>query len=69
MWDTELKKLEYLVDDLLKACESLKRENAALRESQQALIAERAQLIEKHELARTKVEAMIQRMKAGGQQT
>ncbi len=68
MWDTELKKLEYLVDDLLKACEHLKRENAALRERQQTLIAERATLIEKNDMARVKVEAMIQRMKTLGRE-
>lgn len=63
MTDTELKKLEHLVDELVKACEHLKRENWLLREKQAALVTERAKLIEKNDMARIKVETMIQRLK------
>ena len=44
-------------------------ENRALRDQQANLIAERASLIEKSELARTRVEAMIGRLKAMEQGT
>ncbi|MDH3716239.1 MAG: TIGR02449 family protein, partial [Gammaproteobacteria bacterium] len=42
----------------------LKAENDSLRAQQQVLTTERAKLIEKNELARTRVEAMITRLKA-----
>jgi len=64
MSEQEVKKLEYLVGDLLQACEHLKQENMLLRERQNTLVAERARLIEKNELARTRVESMIVRLKA-----
>ena len=42
----------------------LKDENASLRARQESLVSERAELIEKTELARNRVEAMISRLKA-----
>ena len=60
----DIKKLEDRVDDLIKAVERLQQENKDLRESQTSLMTERSQLIEKTELARTRVEAMISRLKA-----
>lgn len=63
MSDVELKKLEHLVDELVKACVYLKQENWLLREKQAALVSERAKLIEKNDVARMKVESMIQRLK------
>lgn len=62
--DVELSALERRIDDLISAVERLRDENRSLRESHSALISERAQLIEKTELARTRVEAMIARLKA-----
>jgi cell division protein ZapB len=60
----ELQSLEARVDKLIDTCESLKEENRALRDQQANLVSERAALIEKSELARTRVEAMIARLKA-----
>lgn len=60
----ELKHLERRVDELLQRLNALKSENRSLRESQSALISERARLIEKNELARSRVEAMITRLRA-----
>lgn len=60
----DLKALEARIDELIHACEQLREENRALREQQQQLMAERAGLIEKSELARSRVEAMIARLKA-----
>ncbi len=64
MDDLDLKKLETRVDELIKAVERLQQENKTLRDSQTHLITERTDLIEKTEMARTKVEAMIKRLKA-----
>ena len=64
MEDTDLKILEHRVDELIQRLNAVKNENQSLRESQSALIAERARLIEKTELARTRVEGMISRLKA-----
>ena len=64
MEDFDLKRLETRVDDLIKAVERLQQENKTLRGSQTSLITERSQLIEKTELARSRVEDMIKRLKA-----
>ncbi len=64
MTELDIKKLEDRVDDLIKAVERLQQENKDLRENQSSLVTERSQLIEKTELARTRVEAMISRLKA-----
>jgi len=62
--DIELKKLETRVDDLLNTCDQLINENKSLRQQQETLISDRANLIEKNELARTRVESMITRLKS-----
>lgn len=64
MDELDLKKLETRVDDLIKAVERLQHENKTLRESQTNLMSERNQLIEKTELARSRVEAMIEKLRA-----
>jgi cell division protein ZapB len=56
--------LEQQVDALVEAYRQLSDENQALRNQQANLMAERATLIEKSELARSRVEAMIARLKA-----
>ncbi len=60
----DLKQLEAYVDELIVVCERLKKENQNLRKEQQAHIAERASLIEKHETASAKIEEMIERLKS-----
>lgn len=64
MEETDLKMLERRVDELIQRLNAVKSENQSLRESQSALVAERARLIEKTELARSRVEGMITRLKA-----
>jgi len=64
MEDIDLKKLETRVDDLIKTIDRLQSENKTLRNSQTSLQAERTRLLEKTELARTRVEAMIGKLKA-----
>ncbi len=60
----ELTALEQQVDELLNRLDQVKRENSSLRESQSTLMTERAQLVEKTEKARSRVEAIITRLKA-----
>jgi len=64
MEELDLKKLEGRVDDLIKTIDRLQSENKTLRDSHSSLQSERTRLIEKTELARTRVEAMIGRLKA-----
>ena len=58
------KTLEAKIDELNDLCSVLTRENRALRAQQQNWTTERAKLIEKNELAKSRVESMITRLKA-----
>lgn len=60
----ELASLEAQLDELIRSMDELREENRALRAQQDHLIVERATLIDKSELARSRVEAMIARLKA-----
>lgn len=62
--ELDLRKLEQQVEDLIRACAYLKDENKSLRTRQDTLVTERAALIEKTEQARSRVEAMITRLKS-----
>lgn len=50
-------------EKLIALCEQLKQENAGLRVNEKQWREERVHLIEKNEIARTKVEAMITRLR------
>ena len=52
------------VDQLLAVCARLQDENRNLRQSQETLTAERANLLSKNEQARSRIEAMIARLRA-----
>jgi len=62
--EVDLKALEIRVDELISACDFLKKENQTLKIKQENLVNERASLIEKTELARTRIESMISRLKS-----
>lgn len=64
MEELDLKTLEQRVDELIEAVTRLQSENRSLRAQQADLMSERARLIEKTELARSRVESMIARLKA-----
>ena len=64
MTTLNLSKLEARVDELIRAISDLSDENRALIDQQSNLMTERAALIEKSELARSRVESMIARLKA-----
>ncbi len=61
---TEIKQLESKIESLLLAYNSLKNENVLLKDKQETLVKEKARLLEKTALARTRVEAMISRLKS-----
>lgn len=63
MANTQLKALEKKIDELIALCQDLDRENQALKNDQAGWLRERQELIEKNETARTKVEAMIHRLR------
>ncbi|MCP5180902.1 MAG: TIGR02449 family protein [Pseudomonadales bacterium] len=56
--------LEKRVEELITLTDTLSRENRALKTQQMNWSTERARLIEKNELAKSRVEAMISRLKA-----
>jgi cell division protein ZapB len=64
MENAELHALATKLDVLIQQCEQLRAHNRLLRANEKAWREERAQLIEKNEMARVKVEAMISRLKA-----
>lgn len=60
----QLKLLEQRVEDLIRLCARLDQEIRALKNSERQLRDERAQLLRKNEDARSKVEAMIGRLRS-----
>ncbi|MCK5728615.1 MAG: TIGR02449 family protein [Methylococcales bacterium] len=60
----EMKNLEANIDELLKRYQFLKTENQSLKVKQESLVKEKAKLLAKTTLAKTKVESMITRLKA-----
>ena len=63
MADNQLKTLEQKIDELIALCSELNRENQALKADSAGWQRERQDLMDKNELARTKVEAMIDRLR------
>jgi cell division protein ZapB len=63
-FEDELKRLEKRLDELVQICKQLQTENQSLKQRQDSLAEERANLIQKNEQVRAKVEAMIGRLKA-----
>lgn len=69
MESQQFKILERKVSDLISLCDQLDRENRALKNAAQGWQQEREQLIQKTEIARSKVEAMIVRLRAMEQES
>ncbi len=61
---TELKDLEEKLDTLIEKYQSTEKENTTLKTKQNELVREKAKLLEKTTIARTRVEAMITRLKS-----
>ena len=60
----DLKSLAQQLEELLWLCGRLHDENRSLRTSQESLVQEKANLVSKNEQARSRVEAMISRLKS-----
>jgi cell division protein ZapB len=63
MAENQLKVLEQKIDELISLCSDLNRENQALKADSTSWQRERQALIDKNEVARNKVEAMISRLR------
>lgn len=63
-FEHELVRLEKRVDALVAVCDQLQDENRSLKQRQDVLTSERANLLQKNEQVRARVEAMIGRLKA-----
>lgn len=61
--DLELVRLEKRIEELLAAMDQLKEENRALHQRHESLANERAGLVSRNEQVRTRVEAMIGRLR------
>jgi cell division protein ZapB len=64
MLGNQIKDLENKIDELIALCEGLNRENSALKSEVTGWDDERKDLIDKNELARSKLETMIDRLRA-----
>ena len=60
----DIKALEERIDDLIGLCRRLREENEGLRHSQETLIEERTKLAEKNKMARSRLESIVDRLRA-----
>jgi len=63
-FESDLRRLEDRLDELVKICNQLQSENKSLKEKQETLSKERATMVQKNEEVRARVEAMIVRLKS-----
>jgi cell division protein ZapB len=63
-FEDELAALAHALDAALERLRRLTEENASLRRGREQMAGERAALIARNEQARTRVEAMIERLKS-----
>ncbi|MBZ2169125.1 MULTISPECIES: TIGR02449 family protein [Marinobacter] len=64
MEQSDVQALADKLDKLIEHCQKLEQDNAALRQLQDDWNRERAQLMQKNDLAKNKIEAMIGRLRA-----
>jgi cell division protein ZapB len=62
--DTELRRLEKRIDELVATLHRLKEENRALRQRQEVIAVDRTTMLNRNEQVRTRVEAIIGRLRA-----
>lgn len=63
MADKQFQMLEQKIDELIGLCSELNHENRLLKADSEGWQRERQDLMDKNELARTRVEAMIKRLR------
>jgi cell division protein ZapB len=59
----ELRELEDKLNELINRYHAVQQENQRLKSHQEVLVREKEQLVQKTALARTRIEAMIERLK------
>jgi cell division protein ZapB len=59
----EIKDLEAKIDELIQLCDELEQKNAIMQTDKKNWAIEKSRLLEKNDMARNKVEAMIVRLK------
>lgn len=64
MSTSNFKTLESKVDELIKLCSDMKKENQLLRDRENHWKHERDALLNKHQLARVRLEKVLRRLKA-----
>ncbi|GGY73786.1 TIGR02449 family protein [Marinobacter zhanjiangensis] len=64
MEQSELQAMADKLDRLIERCRKLEQDNAAMRELQDEWNRERAQLIQRNDQAKNRIEAMIGRLRA-----
>ena len=64
MDEQQITALEQKLDELIELCDLLNNENNALKSKASNWSLERSRLVEKNEIARAKIEAMITRLKS-----
>lgn len=64
MSEQKLEQLSDQLDQLISHCEQLRLDNASLKKREQEWLGEKTKLIEKNDLARSRVEAMITHLKS-----
>ncbi len=64
MSDLDFKALELKVNQLIEVCVTLEQKNKALLRENESIRQERSKIIQQNDMARSKVEAMITRLKA-----
>ena len=60
----EVKDLERKIDELIHLCDVMEKKQAVMESDKESWIQERTRLLEKNNLAKNKVEAMIMRLKS-----
>ena len=60
----DLSTLEKRIDELITFCDQLERKQESMAVEQDEGVQERTRLLEKNELAKAKIEAMIMRLKS-----
>jgi cell division protein ZapB len=60
----DISTLEKRIDELIALCDELERKQSTMETDRENWLQERTRLLEKNEMAKTKIEAMIMRLKS-----
>lgn len=60
----DLETLEKRIDELIAFCDELERKQSTMEADREKWLLERTRLLEKNEMAKSKIEAMIMRLKS-----